>query len=56
MRRLSGMEIRLKKAACFAIGLLLAVAAMIFMGVAEGTPEPGTPPSLAPRPAKWSHS
>jgi hypothetical protein len=48
-----GLESRAKKAVAIVVGLLLAVAVMIVTGVAEGTPEPVSPPSVAPRPSKW---
>jgi hypothetical protein len=43
----------MKKAAVIALGLLLAVAVMIGLGVAEGTPQPSSWPSVAPGPPKW---
>jgi len=42
-----------RKAAVIAAGLLLAVAAMLAVEAAEGTPEPQTVTSVAPRPSKW---
>jgi hypothetical protein len=39
-----------------AAALLLAIAAMVGLGVVEGTPEPLNTPSVAPGPVKWSHS
>jgi hypothetical protein len=43
----------MRKVLLAAVGLLLAVLAMIGVGVVEGTPAPQTTPSVAPRPPKW---